>query len=60
MTDQPHTASVLDSMTGKQMPGGCHDCAAFQTVDLEDGIYILRVHHDDTCPALAEMERREQ
>ena len=46
----PTTASVLDRLTGQRVPGGCDDCNAYQTVVKQDGIYVLTVHHDSTCP----------
>lgn len=33
-----------------RLPGGCDDCNAYQTVTLDDGIYRICIHHDDTCP----------
>ena len=57
---RPQTAagSVLDAMTGHRMPGGCGDCTAFQTLDRHDsGVYVLTVHHDDTCPTYRGMTR---
>ena len=34
-----------------RIPGGCDDCAAYQTLDeVEPGFLRLGVHHDDTCP----------
>lgn len=55
----PHpAASVLDQMTGHQMPGGCDDCTAYQTLDRHvTGVYLLVVHHDDTCPAYRALPR---
>lgn len=51
--------SVLDAMTGHRMPGGCDDCTAFQTLDRHDsGVYLLTVHHDDTCPSYRGMTSR--
>lgn len=52
-----HTLSALDAMTGHRMPGGCDDCDAYQTVrrlpdDRHGGVFVLTVHHDDTCPHL--------
>jgi len=56
---RPQTVpSVLDSMTGHRMPGGCDDCTAYQTVEQHDpGVYLLTVHHDDTCPSYLAMPR---
>jgi len=53
---QTTVPSVLDAMTGHRMPGGCKDCSAYQTLDRHDtGVYILTVHHDDTCPAYRQL-----
>jgi|GEM_PF-2286554 len=42
---------MLDAMTDKRLPGGCDDCDAYQVmVKAEAGVYVLQVHHDDTCP----------
>ncbi len=50
MTDTP---SVLDALVGRRVLGGCDDCTAYQTVSrCADGVYLLTVHHDATCPAL--------
>jgi hypothetical protein len=35
------------------MPGGCDDCDAYQLMTrCGDGLYVLAVHHDPTCPHL--------
>lgn len=48
---QPHAASVLEHLTGHRLPGGCDDCDAYQTVTQHgDGVYVLTVRHDETCP----------
>ena len=40
-----------------RIPGGCDDCDAYQTFDRSLApIYRLVVHHDDTCPWLAQRE----
>ena len=37
----------------EQIPGGCEQCDAFQTVsEVSPGVLSLTVHHDDWCPAL--------
>jgi hypothetical protein len=42
---------LLDSFIGLQVDGGCDDCTAYQTIErLSHGVYINRIHHDDTCP----------
>jgi hypothetical protein len=49
----PATVSALDAMTGRRLPGGCDDCAAYQVMSrCADGLYVLTVHHDPTCPHL--------
>lgn len=55
MSNRPRlrAASSLDALTGRRLPGGCDDCTAYQTVArVEDGFYVLTVHHDPTCPEL--------
>lgn len=57
---RPQTAgrSVLDNMTGRRVPGGCPDCDAYQVITQEHpGVYVLTVHHDDTCPSYRTMTR---
>jgi len=50
--------SALEALTGRRIPGGCDDCSAYQTVkrlpaDQWGSVYVLTVHHDDTCPFYA-------
>ena len=45
-------ASALDALAGRRIPGGCDDCDAFQTMTLTEGVYMLTVHHDESCPWL--------
>lgn len=54
--DRP-VPSALDAMTGHRMPGGCDDCTAHQALDVVSGVYVLTVHHDDTCPSYRGMTR---
>jgi hypothetical protein len=52
---------ILGQFIGKETPGGCDDCDAYQTVDRdpeEPLIWNMRVHHDDWCPTLARHRRR--
>ncbi len=56
MTARP-PESVLADLTGRRLPGGCEDCDAYQVLsrlpdDTWGGVYVLTVHHDDTCPHL--------
>lgn len=51
------TESVLTAMTGRRLPGGCDDCDAYQVLsqlpsDTWGSLFVLTVHHDDTCPQL--------
>jgi hypothetical protein len=44
--------------TGERIPGGCHDCDAYQVVTEEaPGVFVLQVHHDPGCPFLAGVTR---
>lgn len=54
MTARPE--SSLAAMTGRRLPGGCDDCDAYQVLSrCADDLYILAVHHDQTCPHLNEV-----
>jgi hypothetical protein len=51
--------SALDGFTGRRLPGGCDDCAAYRTLEQHaPGVYVLLVHHDDTCPDYRTMRAR--
>jgi len=51
--------SALDAMTGHRIPGGCDDCAAYQTVEQHaPGLYVLGIHHDLTCARLEKVRKR--
>ncbi len=43
-------SSLFEAMQGLRIPGGCDDCDAYQTTTTEEGAYVIRVHHDDSCP----------
>lgn len=48
---QTPVRSHLDAMTDRRLPGGCDDCDAYQTVTQHgNGVYVLTVHHDASCP----------
>ena len=56
--DRQPVGSVLDAVTGHQIPGGCDTCTAFQTITQHaPGVFLLNVFHDDTCPELRRMTR---
>lgn len=38
----------------------CPDCCADVELVIQDGVHILAVRHDDTCPAYRAMEERER
>ena len=51
----------LDDLMGQiedqPIPGGCEECDAYQTVEMvKPGVHMIRVHHDDWCPALRAMK----
>jgi hypothetical protein len=47
MTQPPVDFSPL---AGREIPGGCDECDAYQTVrQVTDGIWSLTVHHDENC-----------
>lgn len=51
MSNRRRPESYLDTLTDRQLPGGCDDCAAYQVVAQHSpGVYVLTVHHDGTCP----------
>ncbi|ROR53277.1 hypothetical protein EDD41_0412 [Luteococcus japonicus] len=51
---------ALDAMCDQlPIPGGCLDCNAEQTMTRDsNGVYRITIHHEDTCPWLAGIERR--
>jgi hypothetical protein len=50
---QDRLADLLGPLDGAQIPGGCDDCDAYQTVGpVTAGVWGLTVHHDDDCPFL--------
>ena len=46
----------LAQMAGREIPGGCMDCDAYQVVTVLDGGHsIINIRHDDTCPTFRAM-----
>jgi hypothetical protein len=44
---------ILGPLDGAEIPGGCDNCDAHQTVrPLEHGVWNVTVHHDPWCPTL--------
>lgn len=49
--------SMFDALRGQRVPGGCPDCNAYQTVvERAPSVYVVTVHHDETCPTLRRIE----
>lgn len=56
---QSRLTGELGALDGKQIPGGCDYCDAYQTVTpVVSGVWNITVHHDDDCPFLARMKER--
>lgn len=54
------TARPLDfsHLIGLEIPGGCDDCDAHQTMSRhESGSWILGIHHDADCPFYTSIPR---
>jgi hypothetical protein len=43
-------ANVLGPLDGAEVPGGCDECDAYQTVEPQSGVWVVTVHHDGWCP----------
>lgn len=56
----PDLTATLGPLIGREIPGGCDTCDAYQTVhpDPEPLIWHVRVHHDDWCPTYRAMAGR--
>lgn len=51
MSNEAPERSALDAMADRRLPGGCDDCAAYQMVNkASEGVYLLEIRHDQTCP----------
>lgn len=49
----PDPLDTLAALEGLEVPGGCEDCSAFQTVRMTaDRVAVVTVHHDESCPWL--------
>lgn len=56
----PHE-EILDRLAGQEIPGGCEDCLAIQTVTADPdhpGIWHLWTRHVETCPTYAAISSR--
>jgi hypothetical protein len=50
---------LMRPLVGRETPGGCESCDAYQTVRPGvPGVWHLTVHHDDDCPALRQHQGR--
>lgn len=55
---QTPLSSLLSSLDGARIPGGCGSCDAYQTIEAQQGdpnVHALKVHHDDQCPEYQRM-----
>jgi hypothetical protein len=42
---------LYQHVDGEQIPGGCDQCDAYQTMSpIEGMVWRMLVHHDDDCP----------
>lgn len=56
---QQAMTAKLGPLEGAQIPGGCDDCDAYQTVEpMFAGAWTITVHHDGWCPFYARVEAR--
>jgi hypothetical protein len=53
-------SEIFDGMAGQRIPGGCDDCDAYQEMTKQHGIYVMTVHHDDTCPTWLQIRARRE
>jgi hypothetical protein len=62
VTDAQRWLSQLAaSLDGARIPGGCDECAAYQTLEpVALGLVSIRVCHDPWCPFLRRLEQRRQ
>lgn len=50
---------MLAPLAGQRIDGGCDDCHAYQELEqVEPGVWVLNVRHDNTCPFLASLDDR--
>jgi hypothetical protein len=53
MADDGSITDLFASLAGQEIPGGCSECSAYQTVREEvPRIFRLLIHHDNDCPVL--------
>lgn len=59
MTDQscPRLAEILGPLDGAELPGGCDQCDAYQSVAVRAGVWHVTVSHDADCPFWFSVER---
>ena len=40
----------FSALAGREIPGGCDECDAYQTMhEVSEGVWSLTVHHEETC-----------
>jgi hypothetical protein len=52
--------SLARLLKDQKIAGGCEDCDAYQTIEESPdcpAVAHITIHHDDTCPWLARIER---
>jgi hypothetical protein len=53
-----HISEILDGVFGARIPGGCDDGDAYQEMTKQHGMYVMNIHHDDTCPTWRRIQAR--
>ncbi len=55
MSDDNGLGDLFGPLLGREVPGGCDECASFQTITEDEnlaGVWHLVVLHDKRCPFL--------
>jgi hypothetical protein len=53
--------NVLGPLDGAEIPGGCDNCDAYQTVRAAGALmWSITVHHDEDCPTWAKVQDLER
>lgn len=53
--------NLFNSLAGRELPGGCDQCDATQTIREDDqvpGVWHLVICHEDHCPTLRSRKAR--
>lgn len=44
-------SDVIEALGHQPIPGGCDDCdSETRFVTHAPGVYVMEIHHDETCP----------